>query len=105
MADGRRAAAATAALCLVQFTDVLGVTVVVTGLPSVLASPPAGAGDGSVIATSYAMFFGGLLLLGARLGDRYGHRRTILAGLAVLAAGGLGVATAPPVAGPPAGRR
>lgn len=27
---------------------------------------------GSLIATGYAMFFGGLLMLG----DRYGHRRT-----------------------------
>ena len=35
------------------------------------------------------MFFGGLLMLGARLGDRFGHRRTITASLAVLAAGAL----------------
>ena len=39
----------------------------------------------SLITTGYAMFFGGLLMLGARLGDRFGHRRIILTGLAVFA--------------------
>ena len=66
---------AVLSLCLVQFVDVLGVTVVVTSLPAMLASlhaPPSYAG---LIATGYAMCFGGLLMLGARLGDRFGHRR------------------------------
>ena len=44
---------------------------------------------GSLVSGGYAMFFGGLLMLGARLGDRFGHRRTITASLAVLAAGAL----------------
>ena len=35
------------------------------------------------------MFFGGLLMLGARLGDRFGHRRTITVSLAVCALGAL----------------
>jgi MFS family permease len=104
MARGQRAATATVALCLVQFVDVLGVTVVVTALPSMLSSLHAGAAYGSVIATSYAMFFGGLLLLGARLGDRYGHRRTILAGLAVFAVGAVTAATAQSVTTLAAGR-
>jgi MFS family permease len=43
----------------------------------------------SLVSGGYAMFFGGLLMLGARLGDRFGHRRTITASLAVLAAGAL----------------
>lgn len=73
------------ALCLVQFVDVLGVTVVVTALPRMLADLHAPDSAGTLIATGYAMFFGGLLMLGARLGDRFGHRRTILAGLAVFA--------------------
>lgn len=64
---------AVGALCLVQFMDVLGVTVVVTSLPSMLASLHASQSYSSLIATGYAMFFGGLLMLGARLGDRYGH--------------------------------
>ena len=53
------------ALCLVQFMDVLGVTVVVTSLPAMLASLHAPDSLGSLIATGYAMFFGGLLMLGA----------------------------------------
>src|SRR6201986_1528905 len=88
------AGVAVIALCLVQFVDVLGVTVVVTALPDMLASLHAPASYASLIATGYAMFFGGLLMLGARLGDRFGHRRTILAGLAVLAVGGGAAGTA-----------
>jgi MFS family permease len=85
---------ALGALCLVQFVDVLGVTVVVTALPPMLADVGAAPGDGTLIATGYAMFFGGLLMFGARLGDRFGHRRTILASLVVFAVGALLAATA-----------
>ena len=93
-----------AALCLVQFMDVLGVTVVVTSLPAMLASLHAPDSYGSLIATGYAMFFGGLLMLGARLGDRYGHRRTILVSLAVFAAGAAVAGAAPSVLALAAGR-
>jgi MFS family permease len=80
---------AITALCSVQFVDVLGVTVVVTALPSMLADLRAPASSGSLVSGGYAMFFGGLLMLGARLGDRFGHRRTITASLAVSALGAL----------------
>jgi MFS family permease len=95
---------AVTALCLVQFVDVLGVTVVVTALPSMLADLHAAQSLGSLIATGYAMFFGGLLMLGARLGDRYGHRRTIFASLAVFAAGAVVAATAASIVTLTAGR-
>jgi hypothetical protein len=55
-------------LCLVQFVDVLGVTVMVTALPAMLADLHTSADAASLISTGYAMFFGGLLMLGARLG-------------------------------------
>ena len=100
----RRVGVAVISLCLVQFMDVLGVTVVVTSLPAMLAGLHAPESLGSLIATGYAMFFGGLLMLGARLGDRYGHRRTILASLAVFAVGALVAATAPTVLALAAGR-
>jgi len=91
---GRRPWAAVAALCLIQFVDVLCVTVIVTTLPRMLADVDAAAADSTLIATAYAMFFGGLLMFGARLGDRIGHRRCILVSLAVFAGGALLAATA-----------
>src|SRR6202000_1461466 len=84
---GRNTSLAIAALCSVQFVDVLGVTVVVTALPRMLADLGAPASAGSLVSAGYAMFFGGLLMLGARLGDRFGHRRTILVSLLVFAVG------------------
>ena len=86
---GRSTSLAITTLCSVQFVDVLGVTVVVTALPRMLADLHAPASVGSLVSGGYAMFFGGLLMLGARLGDRFGHRRAITASLAVLAAGAL----------------
>src|SRR5437016_3750892 len=77
----RPAALAVIALCAVQAVDVLGVTVIVTALPTMLAGLHAAPSMAGVVATSYAMSFGGLLMLGARLGDRLGHRRLLLAGL------------------------
>jgi MFS family permease len=104
MAGRNRLVVAVAALCLVQFMDVLGVTVVVTSLPAMLSSLHAGQSASTLIATGYAMFFGGLLMLGARLGDRYGHRRTILASLGVFAAGAVVAATSASVITLTAGR-
>lgn len=75
-----------AALCLVQFVDVLGVTVVVTALPRMSADLGAGPAEATAVVTAYATAFGGLLLVGARLGDRIGHRRVLLAALAVFGA-------------------
>jgi MFS family permease len=90
----KRLAGVVVALCLIQFVDVLGVTVVVTALPDMLADVGGTAADGTLVATGYAMFFGGLLMFGARIGDRVGHRRTILASLVVFAVGSLLAATA-----------
>jgi MFS family permease len=66
--------------------DVLGVTVLVSALPRILRGLGAPISAAGVVATSYAMAFGGLLLLGARLGDRCGYRRVLLAGLGLFAA-------------------
>jgi MFS family permease len=93
-----------AVLCLVQFVDVLGVTEVLTAAPRMLRSLGASGGAASALLTSYAMCFGGLLMAGARLGDRYGHRRLLLAGIAVFAGGSLSAAAAGSVAALVAGR-
>jgi MFS family permease len=103
--SGRRGrGVAVAALCLVQFVDVLGVTVVVTALPSMLAGLGAPPSSAALVVTGYAMCFGGLLMLGARLGDRYGHRRVLLIGLASFGIASFIAATAPALPALVAGR-
>ncbi|MCU7728516.1 MFS transporter [Actinoplanes sp. KI2] len=86
-----RAAWALLVLCLVQFVDVMGVTSAVVAIPSIIRGVHASGALAAPLATAYAMFFGGLLVLGARLAHKYGHRRLLVAGLVVFAvAGGIG---------------
>lgn len=73
------------ALCGVQFVDVLGVTVVITAVPRMLDDLGATPGAGAVVVTAYAMFFGGLLMVASRIGDRVGHRRIVVAALGLFA--------------------
>jgi MFS family permease len=92
-----RLQAALTALCAVQLIDVMGVTVIVSALPRMLdelGGSPALAG---LVVPVYAVGFASLLLVSARLGDRYGHRRLLLGGLAVFAAGSIPAALAPDV--------
>ena len=84
-------------LCTVQFVDVLGVTVVVTALPSMLADLSATTGQGTLAVTAYAACFGGLLMFASRLGDRVGHRQTVLLAMGVFAVASLLGAFAPSV--------
>jgi MFS family permease len=74
------------------------VTVTVTALPAMLSDLQASPGAASLISAGYAMFFGGLLMLGARLGDRFGHRRIIFTGLAIFSVAAVVGATATSVA-------
>src|SRR4051794_9714085 len=74
-----------ATLCGVQFVDVLGVTSAITAIPATLRGVSAPAAAAPILATVYAMCFGGLLVLGARLGDRHGHRRVLLCGMVAFA--------------------
>jgi MFS family permease len=81
-------------LCLIQFVDVLGVTEVLSAVPRMLASVSAAPTSASAVLTAYAMCFGGLLMAGARMGDRFGHRPVLVAGIALFAAGSLMAAIA-----------
>lgn len=83
---GRVRRAAVAVLCLVQLVDVLGVTSATTAIPAILAGLGADPSAAGPLATAYAMAFGGLLVLGGRLGDRFGPRRVLAAGLVAFAA-------------------
>jgi MFS family permease len=71
--------------------------VLIAALPAILASLRAPASMAGVLATSYAMAFGGLLMLGARLGDRFGARRVLEAGLLGFAAASALAGAAPSV--------
>ncbi|WP_433306962.1 MFS transporter [Actinoplanes sp. CA-030573] len=67
----------------VQLVDVLVVTSVIPAIPAMLAATGAPRGAATLLSASAAMAFAGLLLLSARLGDRFGHRRILVAGLVV----------------------
>jgi MFS family permease len=97
-ADTRGGRWAVPALCTVQFVDVLGATLVVAALPVMLADLDAPAPAATAVVTSYAVLFGALLMLGARLGDRYGHAHVLQAGIAMFGAASLLAALAPSVA-------
>jgi MFS family permease len=101
---GNRATTRAVALRCVQFVDVLGVTVVITALPTMLKDLHASSSASSLVVTGYAMFFGGLLVLGARTGDRFGHRRIAHVGIGVFAATSFLAASTPSVAFLVAGR-
>ncbi|GAA2751798.1 MFS transporter [Amnibacterium kyonggiense] len=67
-------------LALAQFLVVLDASIVNIALPEIGAHLGMGTGDLPWVITAYVLAFGGLLLLGGRLGDRYGHRRLFLVG-------------------------
>ncbi|WP_151477427.1 MFS transporter [Streptomyces albicerus] len=80
-ADPRRWVA-LALICLAQFMLILDVTVVNVALPDMAADLDLGRETLTWVVTAYTLCFGGLMLLGGRLADALGSRRTLLAGLA-----------------------
>lgn len=98
VADPRRWGA-LALICLAQFMLILDVTVVNVALPDMAADLDLGRETLTWSVTAYTLCFGGLMLLGGRLADVLGARRTLLAGLAVFTAASLatGLATNAPM--------
>lgn len=86
-------AAASVASGIVQ----IQVTVVNVALPRMAEDLGAGVADLQWIVVAYTMSFAALLLSAGALGDRIGHGRLFLAGLAAFAASSLGCALAPDV--------
>ncbi|UQX89302.1 MFS transporter [Jatrophihabitans telluris] len=66
---------------IAQLMVVLDATVVNIALPSAQADLGFADGQRQWIVTAYALAFGSLLLLGGRVGDLFGRKRTFLAGL------------------------
>ncbi|MDT7843266.1 MFS transporter [Streptomyces justiciae] len=87
-ADPRRWAA-LAVICVAQFMLILDVTVVNVALPDMAADLQLDRATLTWAVTAYTLCFGGLMLLGGRLADAFGARRTLLAGLALFTAASL----------------
>ncbi len=93
LTDRSRNVAAFAVLGGAQVTLVAAITLLTVPLPAIQREFGLGQGDLALLTSAYGLTFGGLLLLGGRLADRWGARETFLAGMALLAlasaAGGL----------------
>ncbi|QKE85146.1 MFS transporter [Arthrobacter sp. NEB 688] len=77
------------------FLILLDNSVIFTGLPSIAAALHLDATGLSWVQDAYTLVFGGLLLLGARLGDLLGRRRVFIAGLGVFITASFLVGIAP----------
>ena len=82
--------AALAVLALAQLMVVLDTTIVNVALPSIQrALHFASAADLQWVVNAYILTFGGFLLLGGRIADRYGRRRMFVAGVTLFAVASL----------------
>src|ERR1700683_3879857 len=65
-----------------QFVLQLDFSIVNIAIPTIKRELHFASADLQWIITGYALTFGSLLLFGGRVGDRFGHRRVLLIGLA-----------------------
>jgi EmrB/QacA subfamily drug resistance transporter len=85
-AGGDRRWLALIVLCLGELMFVLDVTIVGVALPSIRADLGFSEESLAWVVNAYLITFGGLLLLGGRLGDFLGHRRMFVSGVALFTA-------------------
>jgi EmrB/QacA subfamily drug resistance transporter len=76
------------------FMILLDNSIIFTGVPSIQRELGLSATELSWVQNAYTLVFGGLLLLGARIGDVLGRRRVFIAGLAIFAIASLLVGAA-----------
>ena len=81
-------------LALSLLVVTVGNTILNVGLPTIQEELDASASELQWIVDGYLLLFAGLLLAAGSLGDRFGRRRALLAGLAVFGAGSLWAAFA-----------
>ena len=84
-----------AVLLLGQFMCIIDVLVTNVAMPSIAASLHASGASLQLVVGGYTIAYAMLLITGARLGDRYGRRRTYLAGVLIFTAASLACALAP----------
>ncbi|MFD4552788.1 MFS transporter [Streptomyces sp. NPDC058469] len=85
-------------MCAGYFLVLLDVTVVNVALPRIGSGLHTDIGGLQWVVDGYALALAALMLTSGTAGDRYGHRRVVLAGLAVFGAGSLACGLAPDVA-------
>jgi MFS family permease len=83
---GRRRWLILAVIGVAQLMVVLDATIVNIALPSAQRALGFSVTDRQWVITAYALAFGGLLVVGGRLSDLLGRKRTFMAGLAGFAA-------------------
>ena len=76
-------------ICIAQLMVVLDATIANIALPYIGKDLHMSGTNLTWIVTGYSLAFGGLLLLGGRLGDLYGRRRVFMTGLTVFAVASL----------------
>ena len=76
-------------ICIAQLMVVLDATIANIALPYIGRDLHMSGTNLTWIVTGYALAFGGFLLLGGRLGDLYGRRRTFMIGLSIFAVASL----------------
>jgi EmrB/QacA subfamily drug resistance transporter len=80
---------ALALVCVAMFMTVLDVSIVNVALPSIKTSLDVSDKTLQWVITSYAITFGGFLLLGGRAADLLGRRRMFMSGIALFSAASL----------------
>ena len=84
-----------AVLLLGQFMCIIDVLVTNVAMPSIAASLHASGASLQLVVGGYTIAYAMLLITGARLGDRYGRRRTYLAGVLIFTTASLACSLAP----------
>lgn len=79
----------------VQVTLIASITLLVVPLPAIQREMGLTRPDLALLTSAYGLSFSGLLLLGGRLADLYGHRRLFTTGVALFAAASAVSAAAP----------
>lgn len=90
----RRTGMILAIVLVSYFMIVLDNSIIFTGLPQIQASLGLSPGGLAWAQNAYTLVFGGLLLLGARMGDLLGRRRVFIAGLVLFGLASFLVGTA-----------
>ncbi|MEV6157103.1 DHA2 family efflux MFS transporter permease subunit [Nonomuraea sp. NPDC052129] len=76
-------------LCLAQFMLIVDITVVQVALPTIGTDLALDRESLTWVVTTYTLCFGGLMVLGGRLADAWGARRTLMMGLGLFTAASL----------------